>query len=103
VRWFGPAPFSNACLATEQASTPQGVCAECERPFAEADCGYLIPGPQVDESAYHAHCFVRMILPPEFLMRQRGPFTFCMECGAFLMGGATKHAAECGIGRLGRT
>lgn len=64
MRWFGPAPFSNACIDTPHAPTPIATCVWCEEPFAEDDSGYLVPhmdGGPPTEHAYHPDCWQRQI------------------------------------------
>lgn len=64
--WFGPAPFSPACLDTTHAATPVGdACVWCEEPVAAGESGYLVPyigdGP-VRLVAYHVECLLRCTL-----------------------------------------
>ena len=76
MKWFGPAPFSATSLdaAVERVPVPLAFCAECEAPFAEDDCGYLIPhltgGLFPSERAYHVDCFMSLILPPDHPARR---------------------------------
>jgi len=68
MQWFGPTPFSHACVSTPHAPTPLACCAWCDEPLTEDDSGYLIPhfdiaaDPRVSELAYHADCWQRQII-----------------------------------------
>lgn len=65
MRWFGPDPFSPACLGTARAPIPlASCCAWCEEPFTADDGGYLIPhmGATVTELPYHVECWLRQIV-----------------------------------------
>jgi hypothetical protein len=115
MKWFGPCPFSIACAEVEEAPLPQTRCKACEGTFVEGDEGYIIPtvGFAETEFPYHLKCFLKMILPPRFIvpesrsqerrlalqMRKEMP-THCFDCGAPLKGSWTQHAPSCSIGKL---
>lgn len=66
MEWFGPAPFSAACLDNPHAATPVGErCLYCDELVLEGECGYLVP--YVDDgpprrAAYHVECILRSTL-----------------------------------------
>ena len=66
MEWFGPAPFSPACLDNPRAATPVGTaCAYCEEPVIEGESGYLVPyvgEGAVTQVAYHVECLLRSTL-----------------------------------------
>lgn len=74
MKWFGPSPFSHACIDTPHIPTPIGACTWCEEPFLESDSGYAIPqvsGPHVTETYYHPDCWQRQLVGSVGHIRKR--------------------------------
>lgn len=75
MKWFGPSPFSHACLSTPRVpSAPLACCAWCDEPFLEDDVGYLIPHVghgEVTELGYHVECWQRQVIGSVGHIRRR--------------------------------
>jgi hypothetical protein len=65
MKWFGPEPFGPLSMTNERTPTPTEPCSWCEEPFADEDCGVVLPFITIETGqtlAYHRECFLRMTI-----------------------------------------
>jgi len=80
VRWFGKPWNPSACVPSEKMDTPVGEkCPKCTSHIEEGDQGIVLlcatsinfesEQCEVVAEAWHLDCFLRRLLPPDFLKR----------------------------------
>jgi hypothetical protein len=80
MKWFGTSWNPGVCVSADKIPTPVGEkCPKCTSHIEEGDQGVVIMHAQVIDfenetcevvaEAWHLDCFLRLMLPPDYLKR----------------------------------